>query len=81
MGTIFRLLILAGIVWLIYSFIKRAISTSQNSQEKPSNPPATAIMHKCSHCGVHVPEHEAITSEGLFFCSTIHKDLYLQRKS
>lgn len=79
MGAILRLLILAGIVWLIYSFIRRAISTSQPIQEKPSNPPA-AIMQQCNHCGVHVPEHDAIKSEGLFFCSTAHKDLYLQRK-
>ena len=79
MAASLRLLILVGIVWLIYSFIRRAISTSQPTQEKPNIPPAT-IMQQCTHCGVHVPQHEAITSEGLFFCSTAHKDLYLQRK-
>ncbi|MBK7299379.1 MAG: hypothetical protein IPI79_02560 [Moraxellaceae bacterium] len=66
MAAILRLLILVGIVWLIYSFIRRAISTSQPTQEKPNIPPAT-IMQQCTHCGVHVPQHEAITSEGLFF--------------
>ena len=80
MCAILRLLILAGIVWLIYSFIIRALISSQSTQERPHNQPAS-VMQQCIHCGVHVPANEAITAEGLFFCSTAHRDLYLQRKS
>lgn len=76
MGTILRLLILAGIVWLIYSFIKRALI----AQQPPQNPPAP-LMHQCAQCSVHVPPAEAIVFEGLYFCSEPHKQLYLQRKS
>ncbi|MFO1391320.1 MAG: PP0621 family protein [Agitococcus sp.] len=75
MGTILRLLILAGIVWFIYSFIKRTLV-----QQKPHQQPTATLMHQCAECGVHTPQHEAILFEGLYFCSEAHKNNFLQRK-
>lgn len=75
MGTILRLLILAGIVWFIYSFIRRTLA----QQQPPQQPPAP-LMHQCAECGVHIPQHEAILFEGLYFCGEAHKNNYLQRK-
>jgi uncharacterized protein len=75
MGMLLRLLILAGIVWFIYSFIKRSLASKQTQQ-----PPLTATMHQCRYCGVHIPHNEAVIFEGLVFCSDAHKHLYLQHK-
>lgn len=32
-----------------------------------------AIMKKCAHCGIHLPEAESVQLEGLHFCSEAHK--------
>ena len=32
----------------------------------------SAHMVQCAHCGVYVPEHEALASGGQFYCSAAH---------
>ncbi|HVL00311.1 MAG TPA: PP0621 family protein [Dongiaceae bacterium] len=32
-----------------------------------------ALMRKCAHCGIHLPETESVQLEGLHFCSEAHK--------
>lgn len=32
-------------------------------------------MVRCAHCGVHLPESEAITNAGGSFCSQVHASL------
>jgi uncharacterized protein len=31
-----------------------------------------AHMVQCAHCGVYIPEHEALASGGSFYCSDAH---------
>lgn len=76
MGTLFRLLIIAAIIWFIYSLIRRAISPPQAQNPLPPAP----LMHQCAQCGVHIPEGESTQSQGRFFCCEAHRDLYLQQK-
>jgi uncharacterized protein len=33
------------------------------------------VMVQCAHCGVHLPESEAITKAGVIFCSQAHASL------
>jgi len=33
----------------------------------------------CAYCRTHIPEHEGITANGLFFCSYQHLDKYQER--
>ena len=35
----------------------------------------TEAMVRCAHCGVHLPESETITKEGVSFCSQAHASL------
>ena len=55
MATLLRLLIIAGIIWLVYSFIKRALNnSSQQLKEQQQTPLPTPMMQQCAHCGVHM---------------------------
>ena len=75
MRTILRLLIIAAIIWFIYSLIRRAI-TPPPQQPLPNSP----LMRQCAHCRVNIPEGESTQSHGQFFCCEAHRDLYLQQK-
>ena len=46
MATLLRLLIIAGIIWLVYSFIKRALNNSSHQLND-----ATMRALWCSYCG------------------------------
>ena len=81
MATLLRLLIIAGIIWLVYSFIKRALNnSSQQLKEQQQTPLPTPMMQQCAHCGVHITKGESTQAQGLFFCSEAHRDTYLQHK-
>ncbi|MEM7020796.1 MAG: PP0621 family protein [Pseudomonadota bacterium] len=65
-----RLLILLAILWvgwLIYKRFRHFIAVHRN---KPK--PVTRI-EKCEHCGLHVPEREAVIAQGKVYCSEAHK--------
>lgn len=64
------LLIVAAAVWWI-------------RHRRRSHPPApsassssTDIVVPCRHCGVHVPEHDAIKGESGAYCSAAHRQAY-----
>ncbi|HEX5276590.1 MAG TPA: PP0621 family protein [Fluviicoccus sp.] len=78
MGALLRLVILAALVWLVISFIRRAIGQSGT---KPENmPPAATPMRQCGYCGLNIPESECCRSQGYYFCSEAHRDAWSRRK-
>lgn len=67
MGLRYLLLILAiaGAVWII-RHLRRA-------RPPESTPPVTGErMVRCAHCGVHLPESEALRRNDQYFCSRRH---------
>ncbi len=38
-------------------------------------------MVRCRWCEVHVPEDEALREQGQWFCSSAHRDRYLQEQT
>jgi len=69
MGQLLRLIIILFGVWLVIQIIKRSFaSSSRVGRTKP----AIAKMVACAHCGVHVPESEAIQDNDRFYCSQEH---------
>jgi uncharacterized protein len=40
----------------------------------PRTPGLDGRMVQCAHCGVFVPEHEALARDGRFYCSREHRD-------
>lgn len=66
---LFRLLLWVAIifaaVWLWRRFT-RARQTPPDSQERPQP------MVRCAHCGVHIPQANALTQDQNWYCSQAH---------
>jgi uncharacterized protein len=66
-----RLIIIAVAVWLAIHTLRRII--------QHLTPPKTAAggaaknMVRCAQCGLHLPEAEAISVQGLHYCSEEHR--------
>jgi uncharacterized protein len=69
------LLLLVAIVWLFYSPALRGLRGTPGPKTKPSpKQPAALPMVRCVHCGVHLPEAEAVlATDGQPYCSDAHR--------
>jgi uncharacterized protein len=70
MGQFLRLVIILIGLWLVLTLIKRALASRRKS---PSDKPAVAKMVACAHCGVHIPESEAVHDGDSHYCSEEHR--------
>jgi len=69
---LFRLILLVAVVWLVLGLVRRL---RQGPARPPSAaPPQSTHMVRCDHCGVYVPEGEAVRAGGQVYCSTAHRD-------
>lgn len=69
MKYLFFLLVVLLVIWAI----KR---TKTSSQAKPPSAPeakAPSEMVICAHCGVHLPQEEAVSGQKGLYCSTEHR--------
>ncbi len=78
MARIFLLLaIVLGVLWWLRSRAQ-ARRGAERTAARPSSPPPGAApanpeaMVQCAHCGVHVPQGEAIAWRGLHYCRRSH---------
>jgi uncharacterized protein len=75
--NLIRILALALIIWLIYRMIKQWLTNKRDRQvESRKETPAVGKMVKCEQCGLHIPEQEAVQSQGRHFCSIQHRDQF-----
>jgi uncharacterized protein len=70
MGQFLRLIIILIGLWLVLTIIKRALAARRKS---PPDKPAVAKMVACAHCGVHIPESEAVRDGDRYYCSEEHR--------
>ena len=71
--NLIRLLILGLIFWLLYRMIYRLLNKPKPQQ--PQRPGAKGTnMVRCAHCGIHIPENEALHKDGRAYCSEAHRD-------
>ncbi|MCP5019044.1 MAG: hypothetical protein GY938_27760 [Ketobacter sp.] len=70
---IVRLIIFIALVSLLILVYRKFTA---NKQATPPEADA-ASMRKCAQCGIHLPESEACTENGKFFCSDTHRQAYL----
>ncbi|MCB1906985.1 MAG: hypothetical protein KDH15_06415 [Rhodocyclaceae bacterium] len=66
------LLLLAGIYFVRRVFVR----TSDRLRKRQSRPAGGERMVACAHCGVHVPESEALIVDGIGYCSPEHQRLH-----
>lgn len=74
----FRLLILIAIGFIAYRLYQRIAKDKAGSQKPPQTPELP--MKKCAYCGLHLPEHDALTYQTLHFCNDEHKQRYLEQQ-
>ena len=58
---------LLAVFWILRGYRRRV-------DRREAGPPAAGEdMVQCSHCGVHLPRGESITTQGRFFCTAEHQ--------
>ena len=62
------LLILVGIYLL-----RKALGAGSRGGDRPPEG-KVANMVRCRHCGTYLPQDEAVSSEGRWYCSAEHRD-------
>lgn len=78
MGLI-RLIIIAVVGYLIWRAVSSLLSKPRTgTAPQPRRNQDSETMRRCEHCGVHVPEHQAFSHNGLHFCSQDHQRHYLE---
>ncbi len=72
---LFRVLLLLLFLWLLFKIYKQFKSSSNKKIERQQNS-LPDRMQRCSHCGVFIPQGEALSDGDNFFCSEQHKTEY-----
>jgi uncharacterized protein len=63
------LLIILVAIWVF----KRSRRSSNPAADKATPPTMPSNMVSCAHCGLHLPQDEAVTGERGLYCSTEHR--------
>ena len=79
-GGMTRLLFLAFLIWLgwvLWRRVKALLDATGTASRGPSaGSPQQLHMLRCEHCGLHVPEHEAVRAlNGHVYCCEDHRRL------
>jgi uncharacterized protein len=62
------------IVLAIWAFKRsRRVNSDATPAKPPTTPASPANMAVCLHCGIHLPQDEAVTGEKGLYCSTEHR--------
>lgn len=69
-----RYLLLGVVLWLLYYVIRRSIQRRRDKINKASAG-RSMDMVACHHCGVHLPQDEAIYQEDHYYCCKEHSEL------
>lgn len=69
MKYLFLLLVILAVLWAI----KRGGNRKKPETRKDSAPATPANMVSCAHCGLHLPQEEAVKGENGLYCSTEHR--------
>lgn len=72
-----RFIILAAIAFIALLLINRALANARQAiqrekNDQRANNTKAITMVKCAHCGIHIPEHEAVHYQNKSWCSLEH---------
>jgi len=71
------LLLALVVIWLFYSPAlrgRRQVKREPPSAPQPPPPAPTQAMVSCAHCGVHLPESDAVVDgHGQTYCGNAHR--------
>jgi uncharacterized protein len=73
MGAIAKFLLLIAVIavagWWLFGSARRL----GRGRPRDELPPPEGML-RCAHCGVHLPESEALREGGRTYCSAAHRD-------
>lgn len=69
MKYLFLLLVVLVVIWALKR--GRAGEPAEPKKNTPSTAPSNMVT--CAHCGIHLPQEEAVTGEKGVYCSTEHR--------
>lgn len=75
MKYLLLLLLILVVIWAV----KRGRTGGNTQPRKQAPPAAPSNMVTCAHCGIHLPQEEAVTGEKGTYCSTEHRSLARDR--
>ena len=75
MGLV-RILVLALLIYVIWRLVRGALG----SRSAPARSLDSQPMQRCEHCGLNVPEQEALSHDGRHFCCLEHKQAWQDKQ-
>lgn len=69
--NLLRIILIALAVWIVIVLIRNARAKKQTTDQRPEK--QVENMVECAHCGVHLPENEAIREGSDFYCCDEHR--------
>ncbi len=75
MGRLFLVLVLLAVSLYIVKYLRTKLDKPPeklNSDKNDSDQTDEGKMVKCQHCGLHIPDNEAIKQGNKVFCSLEH---------
>lgn len=69
MKYLFILLLVLVVIWSL----KRGKTPKQSRPDPTSQAPKASEMVTCVHCGIHLPQEEAVMGQKGLYCSTDHR--------
>lgn len=66
-----RILLIILTLWALYIIVRRYLARPADSTTRHENKAADNMV-QCKVCNTYLPESEALTKDGHFFCSEAH---------
>ncbi len=67
-----RLIVIAIAIWLLVR-VGRKLLNPPPPPPQPSKQTFEQVV-KCAHCGLHIPQNQAINEDNRWYCSPQHRD-------
>lgn len=75
MGRFILLLAAVALVWWWLSSRRKSVRSEDPAKKAPVDPAGARQMVSCAHCGVHLPQADALSdaAAGVWYCSEEHR--------
>jgi len=70
---ILRLLLLALLFWLLYRGVLALLGKARPEVIRRRSSDGGQMV-RCAHCGLHIPQQEALERDGHYYCSEEHRN-------
>ncbi|WP_018232365.1 PP0621 family protein [Thioalkalivibrio thiocyanodenitrificans] len=70
-----RILFLIAAVVLVFLIVRTLVRKPLGHSRPEKRPLPSGNMVRCDYCGLHVPDEEALLSDGRRYCSQEHREL------